>query len=96
VMECICEDGWIKGYGFFLGGDPRNYKPDRESCRPEEIAAWEEACARWNAGDETDEGASGKLVVAHGMAGIACGHRFGIGTFKFRCDNPDCPDRWKP
>ncbi len=41
-------------YGFFCGGDPRKFEPDREYCLPHEIAAHKEACARWNAGHYDD------------------------------------------
>ena len=33
-------------YGFYNGGDPRNFSPDGENT-PEEIAAHKEACAKW-------------------------------------------------
>lgn len=31
-------------YGFFHGGDPREFHPDYESCSEQEIANWKEAC----------------------------------------------------
>lgn len=93
-QSCECDGGWIKDYGFFPGGDPRNYKPDEESCRPEEIEAWEAACARWDAGDETDEGASGKAIdLPGGGVALACGHRFGIGVYTLPCFDKACA--WK-
>lgn len=36
------------GYGFFAGGDPRDFSPDGESCTPKEIANHKAACALWN------------------------------------------------
>lgn len=38
-------------YGFFLGGDPRRFKPDDEMNSPEELARWRAACAAWDRGD---------------------------------------------
>jgi len=31
-------------YGFFCGGDPRTFRPDREGCTPEELANHAAAC----------------------------------------------------
>lgn len=31
-------------YGYFTGGDPRDFFPDHESCSPEEIKKHREAC----------------------------------------------------
>lgn len=89
-MKCdMCGDeGVICGYGFFLGGDPRDFSPDVDSCTPAELKAHEEACARWNAGTPKDEGHSGIFVgdPEKGVAAIVCGHRFGIGTYTMPCD----------
>jgi hypothetical protein len=32
-------------YGYFHGGDPRNFSPDAECCSPEELARHKAACA---------------------------------------------------
>jgi hypothetical protein len=32
------------GYGFFPGGDPRNFSPDPDCSEPEERANWERDC----------------------------------------------------
>jgi hypothetical protein len=92
-QSCECQDGWIMGYGYFPGGDPRNYSPDGECCSPEEIAAWKAACNRWNLGEKTDEGRSGTVVEINGVPGFACGHRFGIGTYRIPCFEDGCA--WK-
>lgn len=88
-----CRDGWRFGYGYFLGGDPRHFRPDRQCCRPQEIAEWEAACVRWDAGNETDEGASGAIMLTGETIGRACGHRFGIGTYRLPCEDEACA--WK-
>lgn len=42
LLESVC--GYLEGaaefpqYGFFSGGDPRDFTPDHDSCSPEEIA----------------------------------------------------------
>ena len=38
-------------YGFFIGGDPRNFKPDYEVCTEKEIQKWKNDCQKWNDGD---------------------------------------------
>lgn len=43
-------------YGYYCGGDPRDFSPDRECCTAEEIAAWESACAAWERGERPDPG----------------------------------------
>ncbi len=88
--EWGCDDGWVTGYGFFLGGDPREFTPDEESCRPDEIAAHKAACARWDAGQPQDEGRSGQYAAVTMPSGevataIVCGHSFGIGVYRHPC-----------
>lgn len=41
-------------YGHFLGGDPRQFRPDEECCTPEELVAHKAACEAWDAGNEID------------------------------------------
>lgn len=80
------------GYGFFPGGDPREFFPEAESCTAAELAAHKEACERWERGETKDEGHSGRLIeLPGGGAAIACGHRFGIGTYSMECDCGDEP-----
>lgn len=46
------EDG---GYGFYLGGDPRKFCPDEESCTPKELADHKAACEKWNEAEAKGE-----------------------------------------
>lgn len=64
-------------YGPFPGGDPREFEPDREDNTPEEIAAWEQACAEWDAGTGVDRGPS---CATFGDASAWTGTGFGMGT----------------
>jgi hypothetical protein len=43
-------------YGFPCVENPHDFSPDRESCTPEEIAFWEDACKRWDAGERDVRG----------------------------------------
>lgn len=82
--------GITSGYGFFPGGDPRDFSPDTESCTDEEINAHAEECGRWERGERADEGHSGRIAdveTKHGRGvALVCGHRFGIGTYTMKCE----------
>lgn len=74
-----------QSYGFFPGGDPRDFTPDFEGCTPQEIEAWKEACDSWNRGEKVVcEGSHRWLVDAEGkVIGTATVSSFGIGTYWF-------------
>jgi hypothetical protein len=40
----MCREQMQPMYGFFNGGDPRDFHPDHESCTPEEIERHRQAC----------------------------------------------------
>lgn len=41
-------------YGFFIGGDPRDFSPDPECSTEQERAAHKAACDEWNAGNRIE------------------------------------------
>ena len=43
-------------YGFPCVENPHDFTPDSESCTPEEIAFWEDAKTRWDAGERDVRG----------------------------------------
>ena len=43
------------GYGFFNGGDPRKFHPDRESCSAKEIDNHRRACQLWDEAEARGE-----------------------------------------
>ena len=43
-------EGWGQSYGYFLGGDPRNFDPDPEGLMPDELSRWVSDCEAWDAG----------------------------------------------
>lgn len=49
-------------YGFPCVENPYDFDPDRESCTPEEIAYWEDAKKRWDAGERDVRGVRCKTV----------------------------------
>lgn len=73
-------------YGYFHGGDPRDFHPDPECCTPEEIAAHKAACEAWDRGErpkseqhrhEATEHEGRVVVVSYAGA-------FGLGTYSIR------------
>jgi hypothetical protein len=72
-------------YGTFPGGDPRRFVPDEESCTPEEIERWREACAAANRaeeeGREIDYLAPGCLTLGDGS--VYDGAGLGIGVYTY-------------
>lgn len=71
------------GYGFFPGGDPREFTPDFECCNEKEISSWKEACEQWNRGERiVCEGSHRWVVDGEGkVIGTATVSSFGIGVY---------------
>lgn len=82
LADCICMG---QSYGYFPGGDPRDFEPDVECCTEEEMAAHKKACAEWDAGEQTKHeahrhdvstSADGKVTVSMSVSGA-----FGMGSY---------------
>ena len=62
----FCDTSWTYisdcVYGFPCVENPHDFSPDRESCTPEEIAFWEDAKKRWDAGERDVRGARCETV----------------------------------
>lgn len=73
------------GYGYYHGGDPRDFTPDSESCTPEELAAHKAACDAFDAAESAgtpmkpDPGGSG--WVAPGVHVLKS--NYGIGVYRY-------------
>lgn len=76
------------GYGFFIGGDPRKFHPDEDSCTPEEIASHKAACEKWEAGETT--ALPGSCV--HFPGGVITLSDFGLGSYEYEVE----PEPWDP
>jgi hypothetical protein len=50
-------------YGFPCVENPHDFSPDRESCSEAEIAFWEDAKKRWDAGERDVRGARCETVL---------------------------------
>lgn len=82
------------GYGFFCGGDPRNFYPDGESCSEQEIANHRAACALWdeaeNRGEtpEPEKCPSGWMFDKDGRPVVhVLRAPYGIGTYNYEADD---------
>ena len=73
-------------YGFFGGGDPRDFTPDFDQCTPEEIERWKADVARAEAGENVVASPAGEWVTPN-MHILA--PRYGIGIYKVRFDEDD-------
>ena len=58
-------------YGFFHGGDPRDFTPDYDLCTPEEIARWQADVARAEAGENITAPPAGERPAACRHCGTA-------------------------
>lgn len=70
------------GYGFFCGGDPRDFVPDEESCSPEELAAHKKACEEADAEEKARKLSCPSGWVAPGIHVTRA--PFGIGSYTYR------------
>ncbi len=71
-------------YGYFCGGDPRDFSPDAEVCTPEEIANHKAACEAWEKGDRTPPDAHRHdLVSTDGTTTVMVSRpgAFGMGVY---------------
>lgn len=75
-------------YGYYPGGDPRNFHPDAESCTPAELERHKEACAAWDRGDRPDPGGPHKPLPDGTPGHITVAH-YGIGTYSMRDEDAE-------
>lgn len=96
------------GYGYYPGGDPRNFHPDPECCTEEEVAKHKAACQAWDRGETPDPGGPHVAITGEGLkytdrAGVehiaTSGHltvaHYGLGTYTMSWDcegDPECPE----
>jgi hypothetical protein len=78
-------------YGFPCVENPHDFIPDTECCTPEEIAFWEEAKRRWDAGKRDVRGKRCQDLT--GEKGEYLGHitqtSWGIGTNMVEMDEEE-------
>jgi hypothetical protein len=84
IADRIRDQGEHVGYGYFPGGDPRNFTPDPECCTEQEIKNWERACELMAEG-KIDEASGQHHWPIIGKDGDVIGHTtscpFGMGTY---------------
>lgn len=79
--------GEQQGYGFFPGGDPRNFSPDPECSTPEERENHRLACDEWEK-NGTPTAPDACSLLTGGEPRVA----FGLGVYTYPCEcTPDLP-----
>lgn len=90
-----------QGYGFFHGGDPRNFCPsgfgEGEENTPEEVAAHRAACDEWDKAEAEgrvlrDEDGCCRHIAPGIVLTVA---RFGMGVYTLRYPTP-FSEAWQP
>jgi hypothetical protein len=78
-------------YGYFHGGDPRDFCPDPEVCTPEELAAHKAACEAWERGERPELDVHRHEVVEYkGKPALASyAGAFGMGTYQYRDEDAE-------
>lgn len=74
-------------YGYFPGGDPRDFDPDPECCTEEEMARHKAACEEWERGERTEHERHHHkaMTLTDGREVIASyPGAFGLGTYSIR------------
>lgn len=99
MNPCECDSS----YGYFYGGDPRDFRPDHECSTEDERKRHAEDCAKWNAGDHIDRGpdhkpgapAEGETFDTALMVDEVVVHHhkasYGLGTTTWICDACEAP-----
>jgi hypothetical protein len=84
LKKAIEEEKYVDvQYGFFNGGDPRDFNPDLECCSEEEVARWHEAVSSWNIGARVEYAGSHFWIhdANDKIIGSGTNATFGIGTY---------------
>lgn len=73
-------------YGYFLGGDPRDFAPDPECNTPEELEAHKVACAAWERGERPPIEAHHHETSEHegSVVCVSYSGSFGLGVTSIR------------
>lgn len=67
-------------YGFPCVENPHDFEPDRDSCTAKEIAAWEDAKRRWDAGERDVRGNRSRIELTDNGYMHICATSWGIGV----------------
>lgn len=102
------QDACWCSYGWYLGGDPRQFEPDAENGEAE-IAAWRAACEAWERGEHVEPAAeehgpwiepvTGKVTIGARPSPTAVGmcsapRAYGMGA-KYCDQHRAAPDAWR-
>jgi hypothetical protein len=85
LYMCPYEHQMQPTYGFFHGGDPREFHPDYESCTEHEIAAWKQARAEAEANESKRSLPCESGWIAPGVHVLKSSFGIGIVTYPPTC-----------
>lgn len=79
------------GYGFFCGGDPRDFTPDGEASTEAERERHKQDCAAWDRGEQPNVNANAPHFTESAHI-VPAGYGLGVYSVECECDEPECPD----
>lgn len=86
VLPVIEQQSEIPGYGFFTGGDPRDFTPDSDASTAEEQAKWKADCEAYAKGEIGPQPTGDRWLT--NAAGEVVGHLqlggYGLGSYIWR------------
>lgn len=78
------------GYGFFCGGDPREFSPEEASTEAER-AKHTVDCAAWDRGENPNVNANAPHYTDSAHV-VPSGYGLGCYSVEYECDDPTCPE----
>jgi hypothetical protein len=84
IADRLRSEGEHPVYGYFPGGDPRDFSPDPECSTDEEQAAWRAACEAWESGVKHDVGGPCQWAGDKDAVVKTTTSHYGLGTYVMR------------
>lgn len=78
-------------YGYYNGGDPRDFSPDPECCTETELAAHKAACEAWERGERPESEKHRHEVLQRGETTVIASYAgaFGMGVYSIRDEDAE-------
>lgn len=79
IADSIRCEADVPHYGYFLGGDPREFTPDVEVCSVEELERHKADCEAWERGEGIDRGGPHRPLSDNTKVGWETVSHYGMG-----------------